>query len=280
MKTLLKIVGALVLILVLVLAGVYIWATVATNRKLAQTYQAHTVDFPIPVPLSEAEAASVPEAERSQAALARAIERGKHLVQSRYACVECHGQNFGGGTMIDAFPIGTLLGPNITSGRGGRVMNYRPADWDHIVRHGILPDGRPAAMPAEDFQHMSDQELSDIVAYVRSVPPVDNEVARPSYGPLGRFLLATGQLPVAADRIAEHNTAHPVAPPEASATPEFGRHLAAICTGCHRENLAGGPIVGGDPAWVRSEEHTSELQSLRHLVCRLLLEKKKEIIAQ
>src|SRR5262245_62669879 len=26
---------------------------------------------------------------------------------------------------------------------------------------------------------------------------------------------------------------------------------------------------------VRSEEHTSELQSLRHIVCRLLLEKKK-----
>src|SRR5437899_7803139 len=28
---------------------------------------------------------------------------------------------------------------------------------------------------------------------------------------------------------------------------------------------------------IRSEEHTSELQSLRHLVCRLLLEKKKKI---
>src|ERR1039458_10458445 len=28
---------------------------------------------------------------------------------------------------------------------------------------------------------------------------------------------------------------------------------------------------------VRSEEHTSELQSLRHLVCRLLLEKKKTL---
>src|SRR5438045_6331736 len=35
--------------------------------------------------------------------------------------------------------------------------------------------------------------------------------------------------------------------------------------------LAGSVIVG----WARSEEHTSELQSLRHLVCRLLLEKKK-----
>src|SRR5947199_5093053 len=28
----------------------------------------------------------------------------------------------------------------------------------------------------------------------------------------------------------------------------------------------------------RSEEHTSELQSLRHLVCRLLLEKKKKTV--
>src|SRR5262245_62514701 len=30
------------------------------------------------------------------------------------------------------------------------------------------------------------------------------------------------------------------------------------------------------PKKARSEEHTSELQSLRHLVCRLLLEKKKQ----
>src|SRR5205814_2779534 len=46
---------------------------------------------------------------------------------------------------------------------------------------------------------------------------------------------------------------------------------------------AGGPRavlavlrVAGVEAQGRSEEHTSELQSLRHLVCRLLLEKKKE----
>src|SRR3712207_6919111 len=35
----------------------------------------------------------------------------------------------------------------------------------------------------------------------------------------------------------------------------------------------GGPPFG--PAEVRSEEHTSELQSRQYLVCRLLLEKKK-----
>src|SRR5262245_63647201 len=37
------------------------------------------------------------------------------------------------------------------------------------------------------------------------------------------------------------------------------------------------PRLGGELSQPRSEEHTSELQSLRHLVCRLLLEKKKKI---
>src|SRR5437899_3776451 len=35
-------------------------------------------------------------------------------------------------------------------------------------------------------------------------------------------------------------------------------------------------ITRSRAAGQRSEEHTSELQSLRHLVCRLLLEKKKQ----
>src|SRR5205814_9532457 len=39
-----------------------------------------------------------------------------------------------------------------------------------------------------------------------------------------------------------------------------------------RMHLRRSRCAAGDP---RSEEHTSELQSLRHLVCRLLLEKKK-----
>src|SRR5205814_9105584 len=52
---------------------------------------------------------------------------------------------------------------------------------------------------------------------------------------------------------------------------------AALCRG----PAHGFPAAVGPPrrlasaSWDRSEEHTSELQSLRHLVCRLLLEKKK-----
>src|SRR5437899_4564729 len=40
------------------------------------------------------------------------------------------------------------------------------------------------------------------------------------------------------------------------------------------------PVPTLPTPWRRSEEHTSELQSLRHLVCRLLLEKKKDLSGQ
>src|SRR2546429_1362373 len=46
-----------------------------------------------------------------------------------------------------------------------------------------------------------------------------------------------------------------------------------------RGELAGQP-VGTDELEDRSEEHTSELQSRLHLVCRLLLEKKKNTLSQ
>src|SRR5262245_64848887 len=45
-------------------------------------------------------------------------------------------------------------------------------------------------------------------------------------------------------------------------------------TPARRAGSPPGAAAGGSPS--RSEEHTSELQSLRHLVCRLLLEKKKK----
>src|SRR5436853_6583276 len=54
--------------------------------------------------------------------------------------------------------------------------------------------------------------------------------------------------------------------PQQGARPLSGGQPLALDRAC----------VGGRQIWSRSEEHTSELQSLRHLVCRLLLEKKKK----
>src|SRR3989441_8836635 len=53
----------------------------------------------------------------------------------------------------------------------------------------------------------------------------------------------------------------------ASADPT-GFRLDSSRTGSHKLGVLAG--------WHRSEEHTSELQSLAYLVCRLLLEKKKK----
>src|SRR4051794_41197993 len=51
---------------------------------------------------------------------------------------------------------------------------------------------------------------------------------------------------------------------------------SSTCRGCRRASCSDNRA----PAAIRSEEHTSELQSPVHLVCRLLLEKKKHLLIQ
>ena len=188
MKLVLKVLGALLLLIALSGGGFFAWASTASARTIAT----HTVDFPIPFPLDAGEAAGLGDEEAGVLAFERAVERGRHLVAARYVCSECHGVDMGGGVMIDAPVIGRIFGPNLTGGSGSRVTSFTPADWDRIVRHGMLADGRPAAMPAEDFQRMSDQELSDIVAYIRHrgvhphAAPGRQGDARPDLRPAGK----------------------------------------------------------------------------------------------
>jgi mono/diheme cytochrome c family protein len=262
-KKLLKIVGVLILVLVVAALGVYIWATVTTNKLRAQIFETHSVDFPIPFPIDPGEAAAMGPDAAKQLAQQRAVDRGKHLVTALYTCTGCHGQNFGGGVMVDAFPIGSLLAPNLTLGSGSRTADFQPRDWDRIVRHGVLRDGRPAVMPSEDFQHMSDQELSDIVSYIRSLPPVNNTVPASTLGPLGKVLVATGKMKFSASVIPNHMSPHPLAPPQAAVSAEFGKHLATVCYGCHGPDLSGGPITGGDPSWPPARNLTPDETGLK-----------------
>src|SRR5205823_7884597 len=57
----------------------------------------------------------------------------------------------------------------------------------------------------------------------------------------------------------------------------YGEVIRRVVAGLERALAAAGWQVPA-PAPARSEEHTSELQSLAYLVCRLLLEKKKQNI--
>src|SRR5476651_2806743 len=61
-------------------------------------------------------------------------------------------------------------------------------------------------------------------------------------------------------------------PPRSTLFPYTTLFRSAV-TALHQRGIAG--LRGGETGGVRSEEHTSELQSRQYLVCRLLLEKKK-----
>jgi mono/diheme cytochrome c family protein len=259
-----KRIGVVLAVLGGLLAAGYAVASRKARARLSNVYQAHRVDIPVPFPLSgdELVTARSQGLDPERAALERAVSRGRHLVEARYSCNVCHGADFAGGVMIDDAAVGSVRGPNITAGEGGRTARYTISDWDHIVRHGIKPDGTPAVMPSEDFLKMTDRELSDVVAYLSSVPKVNATVPAPSFGPVGTVLLATGKFPISAEVVPNHMGSHVDEPPPVKDDVSFGAHLAAICTGCHRANLAGGPMPFGPPDWPAAANLTGHASGL------------------
>jgi cytochrome c5 len=271
LKKIVRVVGIGLGALVLVVVGLFAAASAKASSRLSSHFESHRVDLQVPNPLSKQEldelrAELLKGADPEQAndanvdplarvdlakiAEERAIARGKHLVEARYSCNACHAKNLvGGGVMIEDPAIGSIRGPNLTRGKGGLPATYSVSDWDRIVRHGIKPDGSPTVMPSEDFFAMTDHELSDIIAYARSLPSVDNEVPKPTLGPVGKVLVALGKFPLSAEKLGNHQALHGQKAPDAAVTAEFGAHLAAACKGCHRENLAGGPMPFGPPSW-------------------------------
>jgi len=262
MKKFLKVVGwSLVAIVALAIVGYGLASWVSSNRYGRQ-WTAHDVSFPIPFPLTDTEIAALRD-ERLAAgapaddplagpdlgaiALERAIARGERTVRSRLGCAGCHGANFGGQALIDDPMVGRWIAPNITTGQGSVTIGYTAANWDRAVRHGLRRDGRTSSMPSVDFLNLSDRELSDIVAYIRSKPAVDGDPGKVEFGPVFNVVLALGKLKLMAAFDIDHMAPHAVEPPQAAATEEFGAHLVQACRGCHARNLSGGKLAG-DPA--------------------------------
>ena len=186
-----------------------------------------------------------------------ALARGAHLVRSFGGCVECHGQNLAGTKVFDDPAIGRVYGANLTRGRGGVGASLSAADIIRAVTHGVGRGGRPLkVMPSSDYVHLSDSDLSAIVAYVQAAPAVDTAIPAVSVGPVGRALFLAGKLPILhADRIDHASTQGDVV--AVGATREYGAYVASVgCKGCHGATLAGGPIVGGAPDWPQAANLT------------------------
>jgi mono/diheme cytochrome c family protein len=103
-------------------------------------------------------------------------------------------------------------------------------------------------MPTRDFAALTDADIADLIAYIRSMPAVDR-ASVPSYiGPVGRTLFAFGILPMTESRLVDHTGPH-VARVEAGATADYGRYVARACVSCHGEHLSGGRIPGVPPSF-------------------------------
>jgi cytochrome c5 len=201
------------------------------------------------------------------------LELGKHRVES--LCQGCHGEDLGGiERFFDGGPLGILDSANITSGEGGIGSTYTTEDYVRAVRHGIGRDGRPIFMPAVvSTAHFSDEELGAIIAYLKTVPPVDRTLQGQRFSPLAKILLAAGRLGELPVEVVSHET-HVQAPPM-GITVEYGEYIVNTydCRICHGEQLNGGrhanptiPIItpnltpGGELAFWEEEDFINALR--------------------
>lgn len=176
-----------------------------------------------------------------------AIERGRHIAVTR-GCTDCHGPDLGGHVVVENGAIGIIAAPNLTRGAGGLPASFTDLDFVRAIRHGLSPAGRPLVlMPSAEYTAMSDEDLGATIAYLKSVPPVDRPRGPVAPGPLARVLITLGKIKFAADEI-DHAASRP-ASIVAAVNPEYGRYLAAGCTGCHGNKFSGGRIAGAPPDW-------------------------------
>ena len=164
--------------------------------------------------------------------------RGMKIATNR-GCMGCHGTDLGGGrAFLDEHnPVGVLYAANITSGNGG--LQFKDADWIRVLRHGLGKDNKSVwLMPSQDIYEISNQDMGDLLHYVKSAPPVDRIVPQKSIKPLGRFLLFTNKFPLLPAEMINQNA---VVPDSIAVTVSatYGRYLATTCQGCHSANLRG-----------------------------------------
>lgn len=183
--------------------------------------------------------ASVAQAE-NQSAQQDLLARGDYLMNGIVACGNCHstrdengefvqGMELAGNFVIEE-PAFRAYAPNITPDEETGIGSWTDEEIIHAVREGIRPDGSVMGPPMgyPFYRGISDNDMRAIVAYLRSVPAVRNEVPAstynvplpPNWGP-----------PI--ESVPEPSKDDPI---------EYGRYLThnlGHCTDCHT------PLVEG-----------------------------------
>jgi mono/diheme cytochrome c family protein len=104
-------------------------------------------------------------------------QRGQYLSKAA-GCVGCHtedrdnAQPYAGGRALKT-PFGTFYGPNITPHPQAGIGRWSEQDFVRALREGRRPDGAHyfPAFPYPSFTRINDQDLRDLWAYLRTLPP-------------------------------------------------------------------------------------------------------------
>ncbi|RJP61303.1 MAG: cytochrome C [Candidatus Auribacter fodinae] len=230
MKKFLKWIGiilaALSGLIILALAVIYF----QTESRLNRVYAAPVDTLPIPT-----DAAS--------------IEHGRRIFQYR-GCEACHGEQLQGKIYLDDPALGQVIAGNLTRGEGGYGASFSDADWVRAIRYGVRPDGTPLLfMPSTEFYFLSDDDLADVIAYIKSVPPVDHVQPPSSLSLTGRAAMTlVPAITFIPAELIPMDAPRPVAP-EAGVTAEYGEYLTLSCKVCHGLTMSGGLIPGFPSDW-------------------------------
>ena len=184
------------------------------------------------------------------------IARGAYLAYGPAHCVDCHvpmsefprarrGEKVPlSGGMDFVLPPGIVHAPNITADPETGIGAFTDGEIARALRHGVKHDGSPLVdfMP---FYDLSDDDLTAIISFLRSSPPVKNKRPANEWNFLGKAILAFGMIKPMGDGIIP-------ASPERDTTIAYGKYLAesvANCRGCHTQrDMMTGAYVGIDYA--------------------------------
>ncbi len=178
-----------------------------------------------------------------------ALLEGQRIFRYR-GCEACHGEQLQGLVYLDHPAIGQVITPNLTDGSGGIGSQRSDQDWVRAIRHGLQPDGTPLLfMPSTEFYFLSDADLGMVIAYIKSAPPVANEMPPSQLSITGRVVMnVTREITFLPAELIPHSAPRP-APPSPGITPEYGAYLALSCKVCHGLTLSGGDIPGFPQEW-------------------------------
>jgi cytochrome c553 len=200
------------ILLVLLLFAAWVWF--ASSRVIGATHEAR------PERLAAASAAQRADAERQARIL---------------GCVSCHGEGLRGRMMFDGGPFARVWAPNLAA-LAPRISDQQLAQG---IRQGIGHDGRALfVMPSPMYSRLSDQEVSALIGWIRSLPAQGEATPPIQWGPVGRVVMAIGKLQPVMTRMDEFRTRQPFDTGPAQAA---GRRIAAnVCSECHGADLSGG----------------------------------------